>query len=58
MLSKITEWALDHPSGTKEECATWLKDELAAGRILISTSGTDKHRTRQSEQPLKRAKVG
>ena len=36
VLDKVTEWQLDHPNGTKEECGTWLKAQQAAGKIAIN----------------------
>jgi tRNA nucleotidyltransferase (CCA-adding enzyme) len=32
-LASIVEWQLGHPTGTKDECIAWLKDERDAGRI-------------------------
>ena len=33
VLSKVIEWQLEFPEGTKEECAQWLKAEYEAGSI-------------------------
>ncbi|KAH8120461.1 hypothetical protein DFH11DRAFT_63898 [Phellopilus nigrolimitatus] len=33
VLARISEWALDHPEGTKDECAVWLREEHLAGRV-------------------------
>ncbi|KZT22100.1 hypothetical protein NEOLEDRAFT_1157898 [Neolentinus lepideus HHB14362 ss-1] len=35
-LARVIEWQLDHPQGTKDECAAWLKSEHAEGRIEVS----------------------
>lgn len=32
-LERVVTWQLDHPSGTKEECAAQMKEDLAAGLI-------------------------
>lgn len=36
VLARIIEWQLDHPTGTKEDCEEWLRNEYAAGRITVS----------------------
>jgi len=33
VLDKVIEWQLEHPAGTKDDCAEWLKIEHCAGRI-------------------------
>lgn len=40
VLSKVMEWQLDHPGGTKEMCAEWLKEEFKAGRIVVEDAKT------------------
>lgn len=37
MMAKVREWQLQYPEGTKtkDECAAWLRDEQAAGRIVV-----------------------
>lgn len=35
VLSRVIEWQLNCPSGTKEECEEWLKGEHAAGKISL-----------------------
>jgi tRNA nucleotidyltransferase (CCA-adding enzyme) len=35
VLARVIEWQLEHPSGSKDECAGWLKAERAAGRITV-----------------------
>lgn len=49
-LALVSEWALDHPEGTKEECASWLKEQHAAGKV--DTGGNS-----DSAPPAKKAKV-
>ncbi|THH17212.1 hypothetical protein EW146_g3555 [Bondarzewia mesenterica] len=39
-LAKVIEWQLDHPDGTKEQCAEWLKSERAAGRLVVEDDKT------------------
>ncbi|OSD05776.1 hypothetical protein PYCCODRAFT_1443155 [Trametes coccinea BRFM310] len=36
VLTRVVEWQLEHPEGTKEECEAWLQAENAAGRITAS----------------------
>ncbi|EMD41526.1 hypothetical protein CERSUDRAFT_79137 [Gelatoporia subvermispora B] len=38
VLSRVIEWQLDHPAGSKEECETWLLSEHAAGRVSTQAS--------------------
>jgi hypothetical protein len=33
VLAEVIKWQLGHPGETKEQCAEWLKGELAAGRL-------------------------
>ncbi|KAI0935817.1 hypothetical protein AcV5_004134 [Taiwanofungus camphoratus] len=35
VLSRVVEWRLEHPEGTKGECEAWLRAEHAAGRISV-----------------------
>ncbi len=35
VLAEVIKWQLGHPGETKEQCAEWLKGELAAGRLSI-----------------------
>lgn len=30
------EWQLEHPSGTKEECTTWLDEQFTKGLVDLS----------------------
>ncbi|THH04155.1 hypothetical protein EW145_g5734 [Phellinidium pouzarii] len=53
MLSSVSAWALDHPEGTKDECAAWLKEEHAAGRIIIDA----RPQNAAKPPPKKKAKV-
>ena len=52
VLSKVSLWALDHPEGTKDDCASWLKEEQAAGRIVIDSS-----KGSSGKPPSKKAKT-
>ena len=36
VLAEVIKWQLGHPGETKEQCAEWLKNELAAGRLSIA----------------------
>ncbi|KAF7306511.1 tRNA nucleotidyltransferase [Mycena indigotica] len=40
-LAKVLEWQLDHPNGTPDDCVVWLQQEQAAGRISVTSSGSD-----------------
>jgi len=42
VLAQVSEWALDNPQGTKEECIFWLKEEHAAGRVTADDPGSAK----------------
>jgi len=35
VLAEVIKWQLGHPGKTKEQCADWLKEELAAGHLSI-----------------------
>ena len=35
---EVMKWQLDHPKGTKDECATWLKEEVDTGRLTLDSS--------------------
>ncbi|KAH9994428.1 hypothetical protein BJV77DRAFT_1143975 [Russula vinacea] len=35
VLAEVIKWQLGHPGETKEQCAEWLKEELAAGHVSI-----------------------
>lgn len=37
ILALVIEWQLAHPTGTKDECDAWLRDEKAAGRIELTS---------------------
>ena len=52
VLAKVSEWALDHPDGSKDDCGAWLKEEHAAGRIVITDKST------ASKPPAKEVKTG
>lgn len=52
MLAKVSEWALDHPDGTKDDCGSWLKEEHAAGKIVIDSKGSN------GKPPAKKVKTG
>lgn len=53
VLARVSEWALDHPEDTKEECAEWLKKEHAAGRIETGSAPEGAGKA----PPTKKAKV-
>ncbi|EPQ61126.1 hypothetical protein GLOTRDRAFT_69359 [Gloeophyllum trabeum ATCC 11539] len=60
-LARVVEWQLDHPQGTKEECATWLRAEHAEGRIeavdpKAPEQATGKRREGGGEKNPKKAK--
>jgi tRNA nucleotidyltransferase (CCA-adding enzyme) len=38
ILSKIITWQLEHPDGTRDDCAVWLRRERDEGRIVIEAS--------------------
>jgi tRNA nucleotidyltransferase (CCA-adding enzyme) len=35
VLAEVIKWQLGYPGETKEQCAEWLKEEFAAGRLSI-----------------------
>ncbi|TFY82353.1 hypothetical protein EWM64_g1654 [Hericium alpestre] len=35
ILNRVVEWQLEHPQGTKDDCAEWLQAEKAAGRLVL-----------------------
>lgn len=37
-LSKVVEWQLEHPEGSKVECQSWLKAEVESGRLVVGES--------------------
>jgi tRNA nucleotidyltransferase (CCA-adding enzyme) len=39
VLAKVTEWQLQNPVGTKDECVEWLNIERSAGRIQVNAPG-------------------
>jgi tRNA nucleotidyltransferase (CCA-adding enzyme) len=38
VLMQIIKWQLDHPRGTKNECAAWLKEEINIGRLTLDSN--------------------
>ncbi|KAG8909753.1 CCA tRNA nucleotidyltransferase, mitochondrial [Tulasnella sp. 417] len=34
-LAKVVEWQLGHPTGTKEECGEFIKEEVKGGRLVV-----------------------
>lgn len=38
VLSRVVEWQLANPQGTKAECERWLRVEHAAGRVVVDTA--------------------
>ncbi|KAA1468397.1 hypothetical protein DENSPDRAFT_833680 [Dentipellis sp. KUC8613] len=35
VMSRVVEWQLGHPEGSKAECSEWLKAERDAGKLLL-----------------------
>jgi tRNA nucleotidyltransferase (CCA-adding enzyme) len=59
VLARVIEWQLEHPAGSKEECAEWLKAERAAGRIVVEDAGapaTKRGKGGAGESAAKKAK--
>ncbi|OCH92693.1 hypothetical protein OBBRIDRAFT_726351 [Obba rivulosa] len=57
VLSRVIEWQLDHPEGTKQECETWLASEHAAGRITTQASPpAGKRKEGNTDSAAKKAK--
>ncbi|TFY70082.1 hypothetical protein EVJ58_g18 [Rhodofomes roseus] len=48
-LTRVVEWQLIHPEGTKAECVEWVKAEHAAGNIDISPLAQPKRPTQPDE---------
>jgi len=44
VLAEVIKWQLGHPGETKEQCAEWLKGELAAGRLSIEDVASRRQR--------------
>jgi tRNA nucleotidyltransferase (CCA-adding enzyme) len=42
VLSRVLQWQLEFPAGTKEECTRWLRKEQQAGRIVIDEDSLTK----------------
>jgi tRNA nucleotidyltransferase (CCA-adding enzyme) len=59
VLAEVIKWQLGHPGETKEQCAEWLKEELAAGRVSIEdvTLVTQAKRQRGGHQQTKTKKT-
>lgn len=55
ILNQVVEWQLDHPTGNKEECSTWLQVEVAAGRIVLGNGRGTRGPT--EPHPAKKAKL-
>jgi tRNA nucleotidyltransferase (CCA-adding enzyme) len=50
VLAKIVEWQLEHPDGGKEECKSWLKEELKEGRITFDAESRIKRGTNLADE--------
>lgn len=37
VLSKVVEWQLEHPAGSKTACLAWLEGERANGHIVAES---------------------
>jgi len=63
VLAEVIKWQLGHPGETKEQCAEWLKEELAAGRLSIenvassTTTQTRRQRGGPKETATKKART-
>ncbi|KAL5535282.1 CCA1 [Sanghuangporus sanghuang] len=51
VLARVSEWALDHPEGTKDACAAWLKAEHEAGRIDIGNISAMSAKGHRAKKP-------
>lgn len=51
VLAEVIKWQLGHPGDTKEQCAEWLKEELAAGRFSIEDVASSTQAKRQKGGP-------
>lgn len=36
VLSRVVEWQLEHPEGTRDQCIAWLQAERAVGKIDLN----------------------
>ena len=63
VLAEVIKWQLGHLGETKEQCAEWLKGELAAGRLSIenvassTTTQTRRQRGYPKETATKKART-
>ncbi|TDL28902.1 hypothetical protein BD410DRAFT_781466 [Rickenella mellea] len=48
VLSKIIEWQLQHPAGSKDECIVWLKGQQAEG-VIVTDDGPSQKRLKSSK---------
>ncbi|KAI0078482.1 hypothetical protein K474DRAFT_1660286 [Panus rudis PR-1116 ss-1] len=61
VLSRVMEWQLEHPHGTKEECEAWLREAHSSGQIDITATPSSrpaqskrgKHTTAEPRKKLK-----
>jgi tRNA nucleotidyltransferase (CCA-adding enzyme) len=58
VLARVVEWQLEHPAGTKDESADWLRAEKAAGRLQTEdAAGTGQpKRGKNNDGAAKKAK--
>jgi tRNA nucleotidyltransferase (CCA-adding enzyme) len=54
MLTRIIDWQLEHPGGTKSEVAAWIVDKVANGEIALPA---EDDRPTGGERERKRARV-
>lgn len=54
VLSQVVAWQLQHPEGTKEQCAEWLRAEKEAGRVSTVDPASSKGGPASKRQKTKR----
>ncbi|KAF8531004.1 hypothetical protein JB92DRAFT_2854526 [Gautieria morchelliformis] len=58
VLDQVIKWQLGNPNGTKDQCASWLEEEVNAGRLSLDTSGKKgQSKAAGDGPPSKKAKV-
>ena len=58
VLAEVIKWQLGFPGETKEQCAKWLKEELAAGRLSIEDVASSTTQARQQRGGPKETATG
>lgn len=58
-MDRVVEWQLGHPEQDRDACATWLKEEQAAGRLAPAGDFAKeaKRSGKQDGKPKKKAKI-